>query len=528
MKKLFLSFSFIFIFLIFGSPVNSCFAQKKAGKTQPKAGHEIIFNIKGSQDKLVYLVIHYKERLILKDSAAPETGKPGRFVFRDTNRYDDGMYSIVSEKKKLYLNFIIDRNQFFSYNLDTTGDVKHFSVINSPENEEMLRFQRKTTSSQIMAGKWAEKRSSFDTAGQKDSADFYQQKLIALNDTMLKFIDDLIDRHPDFLFSKMQKSYKNIDVPEFKKPDSTIDKEAQMYYYTVHYWDNVDLTDHRFIFLPSFEPKLKDYFTKLLYYQESDTINKYVDMILAKAAPDTLMYRYLVDWISYQFETSKVIGHDAVFVHIAKTNQLAGKCYWLDEDVIAKYRKVIGRREPLLIGKIAPELIIPDTSLSENVLQWKSSYNIDKPYTILWFVDPDCPTCKKETNNLRTLYDSLQRIGKRNFEVYSVGNDSDVARWVKYVRDNKYPWICVGGNKGNIDYLEYFNIYETGNPTMFILNSKHEIILNKRIDMFQIPQFLNEYEKIQARKQQNMPQDTPPKQARKQQNIPQDTPPKTF
>jgi hypothetical protein len=54
----------------------------------------------------------------------------------------------------------------------------------------------------------------------------------------------------------------------------------------------------------------------------------------------------------------------------------------------------------------------------------------------------------------------------------------------------------VGGNEGDIDYLDYFGIYETGNPAMFILNSKHEIILNKRIDMHNLPQFLAEYEKI--------------------------------
>ena len=70
----------------------------------------------------------------------------------------------------------------------------------------------------------------------------------------------------------------------------------------------------------------------------------------------------------------------------------------------------------------------------------------------------------------------------------------------QYVKENNYPWLNVGGNKGNLDYLEYFNIYEMGNPAMFILNNRHEIILNKRIDMHSIPQFLEEYEKIEEMK----------------------------
>lgn len=490
MKKIFL---FILLTAFVGS---SIYAQKGKSPASAKIGHDITFNIKNANDKLVYLVIHYKDQLYIKDSVAPTA--PGKYIFKGEKVYDDGMYSLVSDQKKLYLNFIIDNNQFFTYNLDTTGNVDNFSTSNSPENEEMLKFQRKTASAQKNASNWGKLRKEFEEKGQKDSADFYLNKLTGLNDEMKAFIDDLINAHPNYLFSKMQKSYQEIDVPDFKDDKGEIDKEAQIYYYRTHYWDNFDLADHRFIYIPSFEPKMKDYFTKLLFYQKSDTINKYIDMFLVKTEKDTFMFHYCVDWLSYQFETSKIIGHDAVFYHIAKNNQLAGKCYWLDEDILSKYQKRIKRIEPTLIGNIAPELIIPDTNLYEDARLWKSSYKLTKPYTILWFYDPNCPTCKKESKALCAVYDSLETLGKRNFDVYAIGNDDTIDAWKKYVKDNNYPWTQVGGNKGNIDYLDYFGIYEIGNPAMYILNSKHEIILNRRIDMHNIPQFLEEYEKLQA------------------------------
>lgn len=492
MKKHYLLLFLICVFIIGGLS-----AQK--GKSTPKQGHEITFNIKNSKDKLMYLVIHYNEKLILKDSATPVA--PGKFVFKGTKKYDDGMYSLVSGDKKLYLNFIIDNNQFFTYNLDTTGNVENFNVQNSPENVEMLKFQRKTADAQKRATEWGKKVKEFEGAGNKDSADVYKEKLKNLNTEMQDFINDLIAAHPDYLFSKMQKSYQEIEVPTITKEDGSVDKEAQVYYYRKHYWDNVDLGDHRFIYIPSFEPKLKEYFTKILYYQKSDTINQYIDMFLAKTEKDTFMYHYCVSWLTYEFETSKIIGHDAVFYHIAKNNQLAGKCYWLDEDLLGKYQKRVKRIEPILIGKIAPELIIPDTNLYEDARLWKSSYHTTKPYTILWFYDPNCPTCKKESKKLCQVYDSLEAAGTRNFDVYAIGNDDTIEAWKKYVKDNKYPWTQVGGNKGNIDYLDYFGIYETGNPAMFIIdNSDHRIILNKRIDMFNLPQFLEEYEKIELKK----------------------------
>lgn len=480
------------------TPKNLQKSKNNPANYRDKDGHELVFNIKDSKDALVYLVIHYNDKLILKDSATPVAKE--KFVFKGTDRYDDGMYSLVSGSKRLYLNFILDNNQHFTYNLDTTANVNNFSVEGSPENAEMLRFQKKTAQASVNASEWAKKRKEFEDAGNTDSAEVYKEKLNNINKEMMEFIDDLIAKNPDFLFSKMQKSYKNIDVPEFKKEDGEPDYMKQAAYYRLHYWDNVDLADHRFIYIPSFDPKMKDYFLKVLYHQETDTINKYIDIFLKKTEADTFMYHYCCDWLSYQFETSKVIGHDAVFYHIAMTNQMAGKCYWLDEDILSKYQKRTTRLAPILIGKVAPELIIPDTTLSEDMRTWHSSYRMSKPYTILWFYDPDCPTCKKESKNLRTVYDSLEAIGKRNFDVYAIANDADIDRWKKYVKENNYPWLNVGGNKGNLDYLEYFNIYEMGNPAMFILNNRHEIILNKRIDMHSIPQFLEEYEKIEELK----------------------------
>ncbi len=55
----------------------------------------------------------------------------------------------------------------------------------------------------------------------------------------------------------------------------------------------------------------------------------------------------------------------------------------------------------------------------------------------------------------------------------------------------------MGGNKGNVDYLEAYNIYESGNPAMFIIDNwdEHRIILNKRIEINTIPEFLQQYEK---------------------------------
>jgi hypothetical protein len=457
-----------------------------------KEGSKIVFNIKNAPDRIIYLVVQYRDKYYIKDSAT--AAMQGKYIFTSEKHYDDGLYSLVSEKHVPYMSFMIDHNYHFEYNLDTSGLPHHFSVKNSPENQIMLDFQKKSFLAQENMKKYQDKLKTYKEPEIKDSVLFYENKIRSVNDTMVAYIQRLITQKPEYLFTKLQKAYQQIEIPHFYKADSSADEMQQLLYYREHFWDHIDLGDHRILYLPVTEGKYQD-FRKMYNYQETDTITKYVTQFLNKIT-DTVLFHYFLDRLTYDFESSKILGHDAVFVYLAKKYQLKGKAYWMEESLIEKYRKRVNRLEPLLIGKRSQELIMSDTTAEKSY----STYHLGKKYVIIWFYDPTCQTCKRETAKLVHLYDSLKQAGSLNFEVYGVGNDGDTQRWIKYVRDNKLPWINVGGRVANIDYLDVYNIHETGNPTMFIINEKKDIILNKRIEIMNIPGFLEEYERIQKDK----------------------------
>jgi peroxiredoxin len=443
------------------------------------------------------MAIHFNGRLMLKDSAF-NNGK-GVFVFERDEKYDEGIYSLVSGSKKSMLDFIMDGTQRFTYNFDTIGDVHNYSVIGSPENSEMLRFQQKAGDAKKKMMEWGKKRKEFEENEIKDSVDFYTEKIKNVDADMEQFITDLIDANPTFLFSKLQKSLREIEIPDPPvRADGSIDSSFKIVYYRTHYWDNFDLSDRRFLFLPSYESKLNNYFKKILWYQDVDTIIKYADLMLPKTYSDSLMYRYLIGFLSNEFEASKMIGHDAIFVHLVKNNQLAGKCKWMDEDLIKKYKMRIEDLEPLLIGKKSIEMVLPDTSQTDNFSKWYSSYKMPKKYRILWFYDHDCPTCKKEALQMKAVYDSLENIGQLNFDVYAVNRTDDIAKWKKYIIENGYTWLNVGGAKGNVDWKEAYHV--TSNPQFFIINQDKTIILNRDISKDMIPRFLEDYERVEAEK----------------------------
>ena len=84
-----LMFGFMMLFANVATAQNNVPKNLQKSKNNPAGyrdadGHELIFNIKDSKDTLVYLVIHYNEKLILKDSVKPVA--KGKFVFKGSDR----------------------------------------------------------------------------------------------------------------------------------------------------------------------------------------------------------------------------------------------------------------------------------------------------------------------------------------------------------------------------------------------------------------------------------------------------------
>ena len=467
-----------------------------AQKNKPKTGREIKFTITHAVDSVVYLASHYKDKIIVMDSARVVT--PGVFIFSAADTLKDGLYMLVSQAHKPYVSFIIDRNQHFSIKGDTSGTLSKIEIQNSPENLRLLEFSKKSSEANTTLKAYREKYAEFEKAERKDSMEFYKEKSKNLTETMNRYVDGIIENEGHTLFGKMQRAYKEIDIPQ-NTENAEDDNSFIIYYYRTHFWDNIDLKEDRLIYTPVLYPKLTDYFDRVLQYADADTITHYINLLLNKVDPNSELFRYFLDYLTYHYETSKILGHDAVFVNIAKTYQLQGKCTWLDSVIVEKYANKIRKMEPTLIGEKAPLLLMPDTAMSPHIKDWHSNYDFERDFEIMWFFDPDCGTCKKETKKLIELYN--ERAKGLGINVYAVCIDNDIDRWKRYIIEHKFPFLCVGGNTANIDFKEVYNII--GTPAMFILDKNRKIILNKRVDIEQIPEFLEQHRRIEEAKKKN-------------------------
>lgn len=452
--------------------------------------YEMTFMLPTFKDSVLYIGQHFRDGLITLDSVRAD--EKGNFVFKGKKQWDRGIYALYfSHDKRARLDFTIDGSQRFVMKPDIKFHILDpgRNIIGSPANIAMFTYINRIDDAKERVKDIEERKASGDPVAKAEAEKDMEQ----LAKEMDEFEASFIKSNLQYRFFEITDMFNGPDVP-----DNVDDKSL---YYRTHYWDDVDFSDHSLIYTPDLFNKMNYYFYGILYHADFDTICRYADMVLQKVENDSAMLRYFLDFIMPKYyRSTKQIGWDATWCYLVRKYYLAGKCPWATEADIINKRQTAEFLEKSLIGARGAELWMADTNQSPDTKDWISSHRFPQKYVILWFWDPDCQHCKKQTAELKDLYDSLTVAGTRPFEVYAVGYESDVEKWKKYVREHELPFVNVGGPNVNIDYQEAYNVH--GAPTMIILNEERRIIMNKVLTTAGIMDFLDRYEKSHAAKHQ--------------------------
>ena len=439
--------------------------------------YKITFTSPSMADGKYFIGQHFRDEYKVLDSA---TAAKGSAVFSGKKKMDKGVYVLMKDHKTKMFDFMIDDSRTFTVTFDEKYSNSGMKVVGSKANTLMYAYMSKID--------WANEQSKL----LKDN----KTQMDALSKEMKDYLDNYQKQNAQYRFTQLVSMFGGVDVPDHIPAGSSDTNlhEWQARYYRTHFWDNVDLADHSLIYTPQLFEKTNLYFFGVLYYQDADTITKYAESLLDRVANDSTMLRYFMDFALPKYEHStKNIGWDQVFVNLVEDYYLKGKCPWATKAEVYNKRQTVEFLKQSLIGAMGQELIMADTNQSEDPKDWISSHALPQKYVMLWFWDPDCNHCKKQTAELITLYDSLTRANNKVFEVYAVGYESDVEKWKGYVRKHKLPFINVGGPNVNIDYQEAYNVH--GAPTMILLNADRQIIMNKTLATKNVLPFIEQYEK---------------------------------
>ncbi len=494
MKKITFLIALCFFFLGISNSANS---QAKDYKFK--------FQVDGLKDTIVFLANYYGKKQYYKDTA--EVDSKGNFVF-EGKEIPGGVYLMVMPDKKSYFEFVISGTENAFEVSTTRGNfMKTMKVKGSPENEAFFNYQNYIGEKGMMAQMLSDKMKAFENSGKEDSVEVYKKKVEVINDEVNAFKERFIADNEGLLISKILKASADPVMPEKIEPrEGETEEQAKFRIFKAQYLQGFDFSDDRLLRSPVFHRKLEYYLTKLVV-QIPDSITKEADALVKRTKGNTETFKYVVHWTTNHYEKSKVMGMDAVFVHMADNYYDYEKVYWMDSTKIDKVNERADALRPLLLGKVAPNIILPDTNGESGA--WYNLHKTNAKFTILYFWDSGCGHCKKATPKLRKWYN--EEAKGKNVEVFAVGTELENKEWVKFIKDKKLNWINVSDtpeiNKNAAKYIQrttlnslnfrsIYDIYST--PVVYVLDQNKEIIA-KRLGVEQLGDFIDRYEKEAAK-----------------------------
>jgi thiol-disulfide isomerase/thioredoxin len=498
--------------LLFG--ILSMGQAKPAASTDPQDQRRLEFTIKGTGKDTIYLANYYGNKLMYNDTAVADA--KGKVVFAKKKGYKPGVYAVVIPGPR-YFEFLVSE-PLVQMSSDTADLGGKLTVEKSVENQVFMDYVRFINAQRKEADAVHKEREGSSDPILKAQL---KEKLTGYEKTIRSYQEDLVAKNPGTLVAMIVKMSISPEEREVHKADGTIDSSGTYYSYRAHFWDNTDLTDERVLRTPVFQNKFEEYISKVVP-QIPDTINKCADELIARMDKNhnDELWRFAVHNITYKYETSDIMGMDAVFVHMAQTYYCPkpggkSRAFWMSDEKLEKLCERARKQAPLIIGAQAKNIILPDTSEQK----WVDMYRIPHEYVLVVFWDPHCGHCKK---TLPGLYDEYkEKLRPLDVEVFSVAKATDstlMADWKEFIIEHKMDWINAGltwhvytdakQNAGkyipkyttieSLNYADAWDVYST--PKFFLLDAERKII-GKQLAADQMVDLINTLKKRKAAKE---------------------------
>jgi thiol-disulfide isomerase/thioredoxin len=472
----------LILVIILSLPV---FSQKKEVSNE----YEIKFKINGVKDTVVYFGYHFGDKKYVIDTT--KIDHYGNAVFSGDKRLHRGIYLVVMPSQNMnYFEVLIGNDEaFFSIETDTADYVQNMKIKGSQENIVFNQYQREM-------GRYQRERMKIEKEyteanNNPEEQERLRERMKFLNEEREAYMNKMITDYPDFFFSKILNSLIDVKIPESPKDENgnDIDPNFQYFYFKDHFFDNIDFSEEGMLRTPIYEDKLNYYFARMVVQSPDSLIKETHDIInRTYEGGDSLMFQYTLSRLFNIYDTSKIMGYDAVFVAIAEDWYLSGKATWADSTLLAKISERVEKITPNKIGNVAPDLVRMQ-SIDD---KYYSLHQIPGDYTVMVFWEPGCGHCKKEVPKLMSeLRDTLH---KYNVSVFAVYTQYDKEEWKKFLDEkNIYEknWYNVwDGPYPHSNFRNFYDIYST--PVIFVLD-KDKKIIGKRLGVESIKGFLDFY-----------------------------------
>jgi len=447
---------------------------------QAQSGYDIEVSISGYDEPEIYLAYYYGDKSYIKDTTYRT--EEGTYVFSGEEALPVGVYMVALPPDNSFFEVLIDeKEQQFSVSsqyADLTGTLEIKG--NAPDNKLFYEYQHFLAEKRVKANSlqaMVDDKSTDEYSLGKSAAKI---ELRNLNEEVEAYQQEVVNSNPASFTSTLIKTGLPLNEPDFEGENAEI---LRWRWYQNHFLDNFDLGDPRLLRSPVLFNRV-DYFINKLQVQDPASISNAIDWVLEQMEPAPETYKYYVVHFVNTYAKSKIMGMDAVYVHLINKYYATGKADWADEETLQKMLASAAKIEPLLIGKEAPNATWrkPDGSIFR-------LHDVESPLTVLLFWRYDCSNCIEETAALQEVYESYKDMGLAVVAVCTK-TEEDVQGCWEFVNKQGYTdWIHVADAQNEFGGMALYDVNST--PLIYLLDDQKEIIA-KRVSIDQLSQVLNQ------------------------------------
>jgi alkyl hydroperoxide reductase/ thiol specific antioxidant/ mal allergen len=452
------------------------------------AQYKIDLQVNGLRDSSIIFGYYFGEGRYVQDTAKLDAR--GHATLKRDSSLAKGLYLFLLPTGES-LDLLIGDQQKFTFSVDMADLRNTQKVEGASLSQAFLDFQ--TFMGQMQQrGESVRKEDSLvrnlpasDPNTEKKREEI-REKYKALDTEVKAFHKELLAQHGEDVLGEFVRATIPISLPEYHPDPSVknVDSARWMWSYTYnseHYLDNINLASSSLLRTPLVLPKVNHFLDKMIL-QIPDTLNKYCDKILERAYLNTETFRFWTSYLLNKYQSSEIIGMDAVFVHIADKYYLAGRTPWVDEEFLFKLKDRVAHIKPNLLWAVAPNFKV-ETLNAQSFELAKDKADA----TVLVFWEPSCSHCKVAIPKIDSI---ARKYDPKRLHVIGFMTTGDGPEWQKYVFEHKLEWwINVWDPYRKTGFHDNYDIYST--PVIYVLDKNHKIVI-KRIGVESLAAILDD------------------------------------
>jgi thiol-disulfide isomerase/thioredoxin len=382
---------------------------------------------------------------------------------------------VVLSKDRYYEMVINEQN--FTFESDTADFVGNFKTT-SKENKLFYELQNfiKEKSREATAIQQTAKLRNDNVQTQ-----ISQKKIENIQKEIIDYKNSFLKVNNKTLVGTFIKATTEPELPTIlpKRPDGRPDSSWLFYRYKERFFNNIDFSKDAITRTPFLQKSIDRYMQELTV-QSPDSVIKEADFILNKAQANAEVFRYCLWYITSQYENSKIVGIDPVFIHLADKYYLSGKATWLDSAMLANFRSRVKILRPLQTGLVFPEFIGSDSTGREIKISDSKA-----KYTVVIFYADNCGHCKTEAPLAAKYYQKAKEQGVEIFMIDVLYNEKD---WKNFINEFKVnDMVNLWDPKTRYIFKDDFDVYST--PTTYVLD-ENKRILGKRVPVEELGRYI--------------------------------------